>query len=127
MLRRADRPSLVPPHLTEEQLLAFLDGELAREELDLARAHVDTCWTCRSRLSNLLAGIDTFLASRAPLQPDAALERDQRIRQFRERLAQHAAEFESQLPFSQRIHDSWIGVVSAFRHHRRPALAVAVA
>jgi len=113
--------------LSEEQLLAFLDGELPREEMDLARAHVDTCWTCRSRLSNLLAGIDTFLASRAPLQPDAATERDQRIRQFRERLAQHVAEFESQLPFGQRIHDSWIGVVSAIRHHRRPALAVTVA
>jgi len=86
MLRKADRASLVPPHLSEEHLLAFLDGELPRAELDIARAHVDTCWTCRSRLSNLLAGIDSFLASRAPLQPDAAAERDQRIRQFRERL-----------------------------------------
>ena len=127
MLRKADRASLVPPHLSEEHLLALLDGELPRAELDIARAHVDTCWTCRSRLSNLLAGIDSFLASRTPLQPDAAAERDQRIRQFRERLAQHAAKVESQLSFGQRVRDSWMNAAAAVRHHRRPALAAAVA
>ena len=126
-MRRLDRVSLVPLHLSEEQLLAFLDGELPREEMDVARAHVDTCWTCRSRLSNLLAGIDSFLVSRVPLQPEAAAERDQRIRQFRERLAQHATEVESQLSFSQRLHDYWIGAAASLSNNRRPALAVVVA
>src|SRR5689334_19281110 len=111
-MRKPDRASLVPPHPSEEQLLAFLDGELQRDEMDTARAHVDTCWTCRSRLSSLLASIETFLVSRPPLQPDGAAERDQRIRQFRERLAQHSAEVEAQLSFGQRLHDYWVGAIA---------------
>jgi hypothetical protein len=100
---------------------------LQRDEMDTARAHVDTCWTCRSRLSSLLASIETFLVSRPPLQPDGAAERDQRIRQFRERLAQHSAEVEAQLSFGQRLHDYWVGAIATINQHRRPGLAIVVA
>ena len=52
---------LISPHLNDAQLVAYLDGELSRSEMDAARSHVGSCWSCRSRVVEVQAGIDNFL------------------------------------------------------------------
>jgi anti-sigma factor RsiW len=37
------------PHLSEEQLLLVLDGELSARETAQAEAHLQACWSCRAR------------------------------------------------------------------------------
>lgn len=42
-------PLLRDGHLTEEGLLLLLDGELLPPEREQAKAHVNSCWSCRAR------------------------------------------------------------------------------
>lgn len=122
-----ERGPLLPPHLDDEQLMAYLDGELPRAARESSRAHIDSCWTCRGRLSALLGRIETFLDTQTVLQADTSSERDQRIRQFRERLAHHAAEIESHLTFTDKLRGYARGFTGALLNHRRAALATLVA
>jgi hypothetical protein len=49
------------PHLTDEQLLLELDGELANCSEKGVRAHLAACWRCRSRLHELETAITDFV------------------------------------------------------------------
>lgn len=40
-------------HLSDQDLLLDLDGELSAHDGKLARAHLDACWKCRARRSDL--------------------------------------------------------------------------
>jgi hypothetical protein len=40
-------------HLTREQLLNYLDGELPRRSLRTARNHIQSCWACRTEVERL--------------------------------------------------------------------------
>jgi hypothetical protein len=40
-------------HLSDEQLLGEIDGELSAQDEKLARSHLDACWECRARRQNL--------------------------------------------------------------------------
>ena len=42
-------------HCSDEQLLAFADGELGRGDRQLVRSHVEVCWECRARADELNA------------------------------------------------------------------------
>lgn len=44
-------------HCNDEDLLAFLDGELGEGEFLLVGEHLDACWSCRSRMAALEADI----------------------------------------------------------------------
>ena len=48
-------------HLTEEQLLGFLDHELPRREFGGAREHLSTCWKCQTDLTELRETIAEFV------------------------------------------------------------------
>lgn len=48
-------------HLTDEQLLLFADGELSQKDAERVRAHLETCWTCRTRLDDLHTAIKAFI------------------------------------------------------------------
>ena len=46
-------------HVSDQELLAFVDGELARSRNTYVHDHVASCWTCRTRISqieNTIAG-----------------------------------------------------------------------
>src|SRR5581483_9257499 len=92
MKRRPDGTFLVPPHLTDSELVAYLDGELPPEERDKARAHLESCWTCRSWMSAIQTNINKFVRVRNGMTPETASSARQRVHQFRERLARHASE-----------------------------------
>ncbi len=44
-------------HLTDKQLLFYVDGELASGENARIRRHLEACWTCRAKLEDLQAAI----------------------------------------------------------------------
>lgn len=48
-------------HLTPQQMLAYLDGELCRSETRHADDHLHSCWTCLTELERLKGDIATIL------------------------------------------------------------------
>jgi len=122
---RPDRRKLIPPHLADSVLLSQLDGELSRSEAENARVHLESCWTCRRRLSLLESSIENFLDQRPPLQSNLSLDGEQRVRQFRERLARHAAD--SELTFAETLRAHSQSFVSALSAHRAAVLASVIA
>jgi anti-sigma factor RsiW len=48
-------------HVTDEQLLLHVDGELDHRTNECVRAHLDACWSCRARRDDLQAAIRTVV------------------------------------------------------------------
>jgi hypothetical protein len=48
-------------HISDQQLLLDLDGELSAHEEKLVRAHLDGCWQCRARRQELENTIGDFV------------------------------------------------------------------
>ena len=129
-MRVPKRNSLVAPHLSDPHIIAYLDGELARLEMDVARAHVESCWTCRSRMGEIQGQIDGFLRARPILMPKPAAFSENRVEQFRQRLARHAGESESvSVPFAERF-AKWSfrfqDALTPISQYRRAIIATAV-
>lgn len=79
-------------HPPDGDLVMLLDGELGRGKATRIRAHIDSCWACRTRLQDFENAVTGFVRSRnAELEtclPPAAGPGAM----FRARLAQAAAE-----------------------------------
>lgn len=58
-------------HLSDQQLLLEVDGELSAHDEKLVRAHLDGCWKCRARRQELEIAISDFIRVQRTL--DAAL------------------------------------------------------
>jgi hypothetical protein len=55
-------------HVSDEELLAFVDGELAKSRSTHVREHLTFCWTCRRRVTQIEKTINGFVeAHRANL------------------------------------------------------------
>jgi hypothetical protein len=120
------------PHLNDIQLVAYQDGEMSRGELDLARAHVEGCWICRSRLGTVQENIDRFLEARKSHLPAASAFAENRVEQFRQRLTRHSAETEGDgISVAARVRDRLItgarGFAVTIAQHRKAAIASALA
>ena len=78
------------PHLPNADLIRLADGECRPAEAVEARAHLESCWKCRSRLQELESAIHDFMQAAPELaelpSPDPARA------VFRARLSQLAAE-----------------------------------
>jgi hypothetical protein len=48
-------------HISDEDLLRALDGELSSREAAPVQAHLEECWTCRARRSELERTIEEFV------------------------------------------------------------------
>jgi len=48
-------------HLSDEELLLWMDGELPRRRAAKARVHLSACWDCRSRLARIETAIHEFM------------------------------------------------------------------
>ena len=48
-------------HLSDQELLQALDGELTPRETERAQAHLAACWACRSRQQEIEAAIGEFI------------------------------------------------------------------
>ncbi len=129
-MRVPRRNSLVAPHLSDPHMVAYLDGELARLEMDVARAHLESCWSCRSRMGEIQGQIDGFLRARPILMPKPAAFPDNRVEQFRQRLARHAGESESLgVPLPERVarwSSRFRDALAPVSQYRRAIIATAV-
>src|SRR5262245_49036513 len=56
--------SLQNAHLSDEQLLLALDGELSARETALVEAHLESCWSCRTRSKQIGEAIADFVEYR---------------------------------------------------------------
>ena len=130
MKRAPDGNLLVPPHLSDTEVLAYLDGELNAVATERAKCHLAQCWSCRSWASAVEKNIEKFVRVRNSLLPDTALGHEQRVNQFRQRLGRHAS---TQVPENesaawsvrwQQVLQGWGAVIAA---HRQAAIAVSVA
>jgi len=124
-----DKRLLIPPHLGDAQIVAYLDGELARWEMNAAKAHLESCWSCRSRMGEVQHGVDRFLDARTVLLPDESELADSRVEQFRQRLARHASASEA-ATFQDRVAEGWArfrNSASALLEYRKAVLASVVA
>jgi hypothetical protein len=85
-----------PFHLTDEDILGFLDGEVAKKHEKQVHAHLNACWLCRSRAAELEATIEDFVALHRqtldPRLPDAAGGRALLKARLAEAAAQHSSE-----------------------------------
>jgi len=70
-------------HLTPQQMLSYIDGELSKAEARKAEVHLHSCWTCLTEVERLKADIATILdaqreqfapALRPPPKPWASIE-----------------------------------------------------
>jgi hypothetical protein len=52
---------LADSHLSDQQLLLDMDGELSKREERRARTHLAACWQCRTRKQELQAAITDFV------------------------------------------------------------------
>lgn len=116
-------------HLSDEQMVALLDGEAEKNSAAQARAHLETCWQCRSRMHDIEASVRTFVEARELVRPEAEQLPPAPVEQFRQRLMHHAAQQEpgTQTSFVETVamllRPARIFVAS----HRRAALAAVAA
>jgi hypothetical protein len=85
----SDGHGALPRHLDDSDLISYLDGESTRDEQDYARAHLESCWHCRSQLASIETSIDAFLRVRRQILPDDTPPANIAMAQFRQRLIQH--------------------------------------
>jgi len=102
-----------PIHLTDQELLMLADGEASRLNARQARAHLEACWACRSRLAEMEGTIADFVSlHRRSVAPEAVSGPRALLRA---RLAQAAAEPKAPRRFA------WL-----LAHHRLAYLGVAL-
>lgn len=127
MKKETRRGDLAPPHLDDTEIMSYLDGELSRNETEKARAHLESCWNCRTRSAALQSSIDDFVRSRQDLLPDLQAGSEQRVEQFRQRLIRHASANEQPgfvaLVFAD-VQAAIRRFGSALLAHRRPVIAL---
>jgi hypothetical protein len=62
-----------PFHLSDQDILLLLDGEIPRRRARKARAHLNACWVCRARMGRLEGTIEDFVSlHRRTLDPELA-------------------------------------------------------
>jgi anti-sigma factor RsiW len=126
-----DKHLLIPPHLGDAQIVAYLDGELARWEMNAAKAHLESCWGCRSRMGEVQHKVDGFLDARKVLLPEESVLWDSPVEQFRQRLARHASASDAQtVPFRGQIAEwgaRFRNSASALLQYRKAVLASVMA
>src|SRR5437016_2465599 len=130
MKRGPDQKPLLPPHLNDAQIIACLDGELRGSDLQSSRAHLDTCWICRSRSGVIQSSVESFVRTRQSRLPEPTVFDESRVEQFRQRLARHARESEAGSHVSDRVRQSfhgwrsWLTKIGAgVLAHRQAAIA----
>jgi anti-sigma factor RsiW len=73
-------------HLNDDQLLAYLDGEMSNARIRSVRTHLRICSKCRSTLAELEAQVEfisRLLLARATIDADRSARARERFLQWR--------------------------------------------
>jgi hypothetical protein len=57
-------------HLSDEELLLWMDGELPRRRAAKIRVHLSACWNCRSRMAQIETTIHEFMRAHHSSTPE---------------------------------------------------------
>lgn len=91
-------------HLEDEDLIAFLDGEVSPDEADHMRRHLKSCWVCRGQLSEVQGSIECFLRARQEiLMPRELPPAGRQLNQFIIRLSQHLSGYQQEATLWQKV------------------------
>ena len=101
-------------HLSDEEILQFIDNELPAHSLERLREHMATCPKCRERHASIEDSLHTlnefYISER--FEPSSTTAQSRTL--FKEKLAE-----------DRRIHSSWRGHITGF-HLRLPIAAMVV-
>src|SRR5690349_9664022 len=90
-------------HLADEAIVRHLDGELPSKEAEIARRHLESCWTCRARAEAMGEAIARFVEYRDAVYLPSAENPPHSWGTFRSGLARQASEPEVREPLSRRF------------------------
>lgn len=79
-------------HPAEDELLLYVDGELATKERGRVAAHLEACWSCRHRTEKIQAAISAFVDYRNTILRSSIEPPPANWRGFDQRLKRVAAE-----------------------------------
>jgi anti-sigma factor RsiW len=89
-------------HPSDEQLLAYLDGELAYGQMRTMRSHLKCCWKCRALQSSLEAQIELvsrLLSERSDIDVDHSVRAKERFLEWRKSIEErHGSSLRSWSP-----------------------------
>lgn len=108
-------------HLSEEQLLAYLDGEMSLARTRSARNHLKVCWKCRSLLAELetqIGEISRLFSARTKIDTDRSSEAKEKFLQWRDNFEAQQRLLPKFLPSQLSLHQLHI----TFTKHRPIAL-----
>jgi anti-sigma factor RsiW len=74
-------------HLNDDQLLAYLDGEMSNARMRAIRNHLRICWKCRSALTELEAQVEAIsrlLLASSKFDADRSARAKERFLQWRD-------------------------------------------
>ncbi len=101
-------------HPLEEELLAFLDGELGVKPASKVQKHLEGCWACRAQREKIERSISVFINYRQAALAEAAATRRRAQTRFADKLSRLAAEQTEQKQAFFR-HGTLAGQFSQFR------------
>lgn len=87
-------------HPSEDELLLYVDGELATKEARNMRAHLEACWSCRVRTEKIQEAISSFIDYRNNVLKPLIDPPPHGWRGFDKKLGLLAAESGKRAPFS---------------------------
>jgi anti-sigma factor RsiW len=80
------RTNRLREHLSDEALVAYLDGEMSKARMRAIRAHLNLCWKCRSALAELETAAEAasrLLAERSKDEIDRSFQAQERFLRWR--------------------------------------------
>lgn len=109
-------------HPSDEELLAFLDGELSAKPANKVQKHLERCWACRAKRENVERSISAFINYRSVALADSAEVPPRARKRFADKLSRLAAE-QTEQPQSFRRYEA---LVREFSYSRPAVWATAV-
>jgi len=86
-------------HLSDAELLSAADGELTARRQRQVRAHLETCWTCRTRMAELEKTISRFVTNYRSVFDPQLPPGDGATRRLLARVTQHSSSEVNHAPF----------------------------
>lgn len=99
-------------HLSDEQLLSWLDGEILPGERGRMASHLDECWRCRARKEELATAINGFMDAYSAQQLPSATGPRALLKARLEQLAAGPGPSFSAVAFARRL--PWAFAAAAF-------------
>jgi anti-sigma factor RsiW len=109
-------------HPSDEELLAFLDGELSAKPASKVQKHLEGCWACRAKREKMERSISAFINYRNASLADTAEAPPRARKRFADKLSRLAAEQTEQPQLFRRYE----ALVREFSYSRPAVWATAV-